>query len=85
VLTVRKRGTDGDVEPVLICRVCGKRLRLQEAWLDFCPVSPSTPQSEGQWLHRGCLDGQAKALFGTSRVVLWQARWVLEKLMRMTE
>jgi hypothetical protein len=84
MFAMRRRGGD-DVEPMLLCVVCREPLPLRDGWVGFRPVTADRPSSDGQWLHRACLNGQAETLFGEKRVVLWRGIDVLHRLANTIE
>jgi hypothetical protein len=75
----------GDIRPCLFCVVCGGRLRLESAWLAFPAVHDRQRQSSGKWIHRGCLNGNARQVFGVQRVTLWRAIELLKRLAQQVE
>jgi hypothetical protein len=70
VIQVRRR-LEG-VEPVLPCAVCRRAMPVDEAWPAFVPPDPNAPQRPTVLVHQGCVEGQAQAVLGARRVVLWR-------------
>jgi hypothetical protein len=73
VVTSRSGGTTVS----LCCCLCGRRLRLTEAWLAF-PVNCEA--QEGRWVHRPCLNGRIRTFFAGSRAVMMNGQSALVNL-----
>jgi hypothetical protein len=82
MLTLRRLRGSGDLEPMLRCSACQRALRIQEAWLAW---NATMLDAEPKWLHRDCHKGQAAALFGSQRLLLWRVSDVFCRLLRATE
>jgi hypothetical protein len=80
VIHIQHRGDM--VEPVMVCAVCAKPLALKDCWLAFRALEPAHQSSEGQFVHRRCVDGHAKTVLQGERFVMWRGADVLERLLR---
>jgi hypothetical protein len=81
VITIRREGSD-DVQPGLRCTICRKALSLQQAWVAFPVLEPGVTQTDGQFVHRSCIDGHAQATIHTPRFMLWRGASLIERLLR---
>ena len=57
------------------CKICRERCSMDTLWLAF----PRGSVVEGQWVHRGCVDGRVHDFFGR-RVVLMRGVDALRQL-----
>jgi hypothetical protein len=79
MLAIRRRGED--VQIGMACVLCGQFETIDKLWCVFRPLDTAASQ-HGMTVHRSCVDGQAEALMGSPRVLLWRLRDALEKALR---
>jgi hypothetical protein len=81
VISIRREGSD-DMQPVSRCTICRKALPMSAAWVAFPVLAPGVTQTDGQFVHRSCIDGRAQETIHVPRFMLWRGVSLLECLLR---
>jgi hypothetical protein len=66
----------------LPCAICQQPLRLQATWLVFPSRGDTVP---GEFVHKTCIDGKCRELFGQDHVVMMRGAVALTNLAKSLE